>query len=370
VGFRYSKRVKIAPGLSVRINKKSVSMTVGGKGARYTINSKGRHTASLNIPGTGVSYQETSSFNRRPSQTRRGQTKGTGRPVSQQRFNPPPSWPTPPQGWAPPPGWQPDRSWPAPPPGWQLWVADEPPTPAVTGTGTPPPTGTHGQRPAGRWYFVITLLSFGMLAWVPFVHAAARLRRRALQWYAVIYGAAAVIMWILASVTPTDTGGNAVGVVGHALEAVFGTLAVASMVIACIQLNAIRQEVYGAGPGPIAPSLPGAADPLVAQKLAARARRDEARALAARDPVLARDLGIGRPDLSSQYDDGGLVDLNSAPAQFIVVACAVDASVADRIVQVREELGSFSSLDEVFVYAQIDGAAAAQIRDHSLLMPR
>jgi hypothetical protein len=56
VGFRVSKRIKVAPGLSFRVNKKSVSMTAGGKRARYTVNSKGRRTASVSMPGTGISY--------------------------------------------------------------------------------------------------------------------------------------------------------------------------------------------------------------------------------------------------------------------------------------------------------------------------
>jgi hypothetical protein len=56
VGFRVSKRIKVAPGLSFRVNTKSVSMTAGGKRARYTVNSKGRRTASVSMPGTGISY--------------------------------------------------------------------------------------------------------------------------------------------------------------------------------------------------------------------------------------------------------------------------------------------------------------------------
>lgn len=44
-------------------------------------------------------------------------------------FNPPPSWPKPPDGWTPPPGWKPDPSWPPPPPDWELWL------PADTRTG-------------------------------------------------------------------------------------------------------------------------------------------------------------------------------------------------------------------------------------------
>ena len=32
---------------------------------------------------------------------------------------------------------------------------------------------------------------------------------------------------------------------------------------------------------------------------------------------MARDLRIGRPDLPRHYDDDGLVDVNSAPAETI-----------------------------------------------------
>ncbi|SDS35838.1 hypothetical protein SAMN04488570_1704 [Nocardioides scoriae] len=41
------------------------------------------------------------------------------------RFNPPSTWPVPPEGWSPPAGWQPDPSWGPAPPGWPLWVDDE-----------------------------------------------------------------------------------------------------------------------------------------------------------------------------------------------------------------------------------------------------
>lgn len=43
--------------------------------------------------------------------------------------------------------------------------------------------------------------------------------------------------------------------------------------------------------------------------LAARARRNGARQLASTDPLFARDLRIGRPDLPVTYEDGGLVDI-------------------------------------------------------------
>lgn len=59
--LRFRKSIKIAPGVKLNINKKSCSVTVGKRGAHYTINSKGKHTASVGIPGTGLSYTHTSS---------------------------------------------------------------------------------------------------------------------------------------------------------------------------------------------------------------------------------------------------------------------------------------------------------------------
>lgn len=61
MGFRYRKSIKLGKGVRLNINKGSVSMSVGGKGARVTVNSKGRKTTTVGLPGTGISYQTTSS---------------------------------------------------------------------------------------------------------------------------------------------------------------------------------------------------------------------------------------------------------------------------------------------------------------------
>lgn len=60
MGLRFRKSVKIAPGVKLNFNKKSTGLTIGGKGAHYTINSKGKKTTSFGIPGTGISYSSTS----------------------------------------------------------------------------------------------------------------------------------------------------------------------------------------------------------------------------------------------------------------------------------------------------------------------
>lgn len=60
MGFRFRKSFKIAPGVKLNINKKSFGLTIGKRGAHYTINSKGKRTTSIGIPGTGLSYTSTS----------------------------------------------------------------------------------------------------------------------------------------------------------------------------------------------------------------------------------------------------------------------------------------------------------------------
>jgi hypothetical protein len=58
--FRFRRSVKIAPGLRLNLNKRSVGLSAGVRGARYSINSAGRRTRSVGIPGTGLSYRSQS----------------------------------------------------------------------------------------------------------------------------------------------------------------------------------------------------------------------------------------------------------------------------------------------------------------------
>lgn len=46
----------------------------------------------------------------------------------------------------------------------------------------------------GRWYVVVIVCSFGLLAWLPFVHAGRQLGRPAVTSLAWRYAAAAVVM--------------------------------------------------------------------------------------------------------------------------------------------------------------------------------
>jgi hypothetical protein len=122
-------------------------------------------------------------------------------------------------------------------------------------------------------------------------------------------------------------------------------------------------------PEPWPPPLPPAGrDPAVAQALAARRRRSDSAALAARDPALARDLMIGRPDLARQYYDGGLVDVNHVPASVLVAHLGLNAEQADEIIRARDDIGHFESADELVHLTSVSTAAIDAVRDRIILL--
>jgi hypothetical protein len=57
VGFRFGKRIKIAPGLNLNISKRGLSVRGGVKGAGYSVGTSG-HRVSAGIPGTGIGYSK------------------------------------------------------------------------------------------------------------------------------------------------------------------------------------------------------------------------------------------------------------------------------------------------------------------------
>jgi len=59
MGFRFRKSFKIAPGVRVNVGKKSIGISAGVKGARVSVNSSGRTTKTVSLPGTGLSYTKT-----------------------------------------------------------------------------------------------------------------------------------------------------------------------------------------------------------------------------------------------------------------------------------------------------------------------
>lgn len=70
MGLRFRKSVKIAPGVRLNIGKKSVGISAGVKGARVSVNSKGRKTTTVGLPGTGLSYSKSEKIGGSKASTR------------------------------------------------------------------------------------------------------------------------------------------------------------------------------------------------------------------------------------------------------------------------------------------------------------
>ncbi len=127
---------------------------------------------------------------------------------------------------------------------------------------------------------------------------------------------------------------------------------------------AVRRQVFDVA----APYAPGNEHALaVAQQR--RALREQARELAERDPALARELRIGRPDLPRQYDDGGLVDLNRAPAAVIAGLPGLTPALAEQIVRVRDQVGGFVSAEDVSAAASLPPNLTADLAEYGIFLP-
>ncbi|MBN1093318.1 helix-hairpin-helix domain-containing protein [Blastococcus sp. TML/M2B] len=225
----------------------------------------------------------------------------------------------------------------------------------------PPPRGpsTSGERfRAGGWYLVLAIASAGIFAAVPFWHAATRLGRRDVRTLALTYTAAGIYLVVLFSLMPPQqpdgTSGN------PTLSTIGGLSALFVIVMACIQLRPLRRAVYGGGG-----VVPVHADPLVARALAARARREETRRLIEANPGLQRELGIGRPDLGRGYDDGGLIDVNTAPAEVIARVTGIDAVAAEAIVQ-RRAIGPWYDMAELVVRVPLTASALESLQERAV----
>jgi hypothetical protein len=211
--------------------------------------------------------------------------------------------------------------------------------------------------------FVLTpWLSFGLAT--PFVFAAVAwmLRSTWLVLATLVYAAALVACLASAGSAPGSSG-----------ETVYIWSLVVNIVIAGINAVLVSfmvvDELRARTPVPAPPppatyeetveQLEGEAraeakrDPHLRRAFSRRARRALAHDILAEDPVLAAELGIGRPDLKRGFNDGGLIDVNGVPARVLARLPGFNAEMAARVVDARERHGDLESGAELVVYAHV-----------------
>lgn len=74
MSLRFRRSMKLIPGVRLNFGKDSVGMSFGVRGARYTVNSKGRRTVSVGVPGTGL-YDVTTLSSGRSSRSKSAKTE-------------------------------------------------------------------------------------------------------------------------------------------------------------------------------------------------------------------------------------------------------------------------------------------------------
>ena len=196
---------------------------------------------------------------------------------------------------------------------------------------------------------LIPLLSLGLLAFVPFAHAATKLQNRRLWLVAAFYAVVTVGLF-----GPLGDASNTSDLGAALFTAAWFALIVGSTVHALV----LRRRVFS----------PPAVQPAVAAALTGRELRQQARAIVADDPALARELHIGRPDLPRQFDDGGLVDVNHVPEQVLVEQLGLSPAEADRVVEARERLGGFSSAAELCAFAEVPDTTIDTVQDRLVFL--
>lgn len=223
---------------------------------------------------------------------------------------------------------------------------------------------------AGVACALIPWVTMGLATWLVFTVAAAVLRSRLVIVAAAGY-TAATIGWVTAVSVASLQGVLAVPL--------FLVILVVGGVHALVLSVVLGRRLWHGRPATPAP--PAVTDLLtrvaageraaLADDRALRAavsrqeRRRLSREIAATDPALADELGIGQPGLG-EFDDGGLVDVNRASAATLAALPGFTTVMAQRVVAARERYGALTSSAELVVYAELPSEIVEELRDRLL----
>lgn len=218
---------------------------------------------------------------------------------------------------------------------------------------SPPPRATRRQRSSGTqrtlWPY-LSLIPLGLGAWAP-IYAGVRARRTLWILLGVLWSAIVVAGVIHGSVSKSGQHGD---------DDLAGMLLILGWVGA-IASSFIIRPLYNREMG----------SPLREASEAGRGRlatRQRARQLAASNPALALEMGVGRPDKAGATD-AGLIDVNHASISALMKLPGVTEEIATQIIHARRELGAFSSLEDMGTTLDLDGHLVEGMREQAIFLP-
>jgi DNA uptake protein ComE-like DNA-binding protein len=195
-------------------------------------------------------------------------------------------------------------------------------------------------------WLLLVALGFGFTTWAAFLRIGIRAQRRSWLAWAAVYGAL-LVLWI-AMAAPTNSTANSIAVVIALIPWIGGTVHAAA-----IKGNAARRIRPSAGPRLEA----------ARQKIE---RRTEGKRLAAKDPRLAKEVGVGRPDLPGA-EDYGLVDVNHASREALCRLPEITPEIAGRIAETRES-GLFESVEDLGIRVDLSPSIVDDIREYVVFL--
>lgn len=215
------------------------------------------------------------------------------------------------------------------------------------------PIGTRIAREWRRsWWILLTVVPFGYTTWAAFLYVGIAYRRAAWLIASASYAAVFVASLVLLEAHHGEHSG---------IRAFAGFLALAVWIGGFAHAMAIRRHVSEPRWATGNPALDAATERL--------AERRAAQELALRDPALARELGVGRPDIAGAHPRG-VVDINNVGADAIVYTAAVSREVADHIIAARDRVGCFSSVDDIGSVAGLHPWDVERLKLYCVCLPR
>jgi hypothetical protein len=203
-----------------------------------------------------------------------------------------------------------------------------------------------GPDQPSRWPY-ISLVPIGLGAWAP-IYAGVKARRTAWILLGVLWSAIVIAGYILNS-RHRGSDEFAGGLIIIGWVGAIGT---------SFSIRAIYDRQM--------------ASPLFEATEAGQRRLDErAKALqmARQNPALAQEIGIGRPDKPGAAA-AGLVDVNNASVTALLTIPGVDGNVATQIIEARQRVGGFSSLEDMGAALDLDGDLVEGMRGQVVCLPR
>lgn len=99
-----------------------------------------------------------------------------------------------------------------------------------------------------------------------------------------------------------------------------------------------------------------------------RELRARARHIAATERVHALELGIGRPDRATGFDDGGLIDVNHAPAELLARLPGPAPEHLRRLEEMRAAGVAFSSAEELAAAVDVDPRRVPELAEYAVFL--